>query len=490
MRIFLALALAAGSAVVGAGRDAPPRETRIQNLVIDASGAPPEFEADALLRIANSSAVDGAWRRELVDSAFLRAYGAQEPYRRSSIGVPADSRQGAMVTAFDTRLTQVSLQVRAVQMMAAIDAVHARELFQWIVPGVAATSCEDVLVPAVGEYYTALSVLARTTFSADDRAEAIRFLEYFLWRAHLPSEMPAVAQAIQRFHPTVTEAAYFEMLLRFILEGGIRDPRGFSVAVLDVITRVNELEDADVEIGVFGRSPSHWLRDYLRKYLTDTRCADSVTEPVAVSGFNARIVHTEVVKEGVSPLTGDDVRASRLVNGARIDFLWQTPDSHRLQQEYLRLRGNGKDPIPERQRRTQAWREQAERFVMDLDRWNGGREAAERDYFYEKGVLFTEILALMPPASARTRGLRAFIDFVRHADMDRNRRALWFVFANRLLEFAHDADRDLVLDAMESSGHPTLSLYARLERLFPEQARTRPGPIRSQLAFAQQASHP
>jgi hypothetical protein len=39
----------------------------------------------------------------------------------------------------------VSLQVRAVQMMALVDGAHARELFQWISPGVAATSCDDVL---------------------------------------------------------------------------------------------------------------------------------------------------------------------------------------------------------------------------------------------------------------------------------------------------------------------------------------------------------
>ena len=302
--------------------------------------------------------------------------------------------------------------------------------------------------------------------------------------------MPAVAQAMQRFRPTAGEAAYLETLLRFIFEGGIRDPRGFSVAALDVVTRVGELEDANVEIGVTGRSPSHWLRDYLAKYLTGVRCGDSATEPVAANAFNARILRTAVIKEGVELLEGAAVRPSGIAAGARIDFYWQTSDGRRLQQAFLQLRGNGRNPIPERQRRTQAWREQAERFVMDLERWNGAREAAERDFFYQKAVLFTEILALMPPGSARTSALRAFIDFMRHADIERNRRALWFVFANRLLELAHGDDRDFILEAMDVSGHPVLSLLARLERILPEQTRSGPRTSRGKLPFAEKRGHP
>src|SRR5204862_7861663 len=116
------------------------------------------------------------------------------------------------------------------------------------------------------------------------------------------------------------------------------------------------------------------------------------------------------------------------------DFGWRTADARGLPQEYLRRRGTGEDPVPYRQRMTQSWREQAERFLTNLDRWPGARETATLDYFYQKAVLFSEALIIMPPSDARTHGLRSFIDFLRHADMDRVRRGLWFVFANRLIE--------------------------------------------------------
>ena len=50
-------------------------------------------------------------------------------------------------------------------------------------------------------------------------------------------------------------------------------------------------------------------------------------------------------------------------------------------------------------------------------------EPSERDYFYEKSVLFTWLLDLMPPSLVRTRALRAFVEFLRRTETDVNRRS-------------------------------------------------------------------
>src|SRR6266705_3052279 len=130
-------------------QDRPRHDPVIETLAMDAAGVAPEFAADALIRIASSPRVT--------------------------------------------------------------DPSRARELFEWIDLNLAPGACEDPLVPAVDEYYGALSLLARTTFGAD-RGEALRFLELYLWRAQLPSEMPAVARALERFRPRPDEAAYLEAL--------------------------------------------------------------------------------------------------------------------------------------------------------------------------------------------------------------------------------------------------------------------------------------
>lgn len=178
--VCAALAVAAAGAVAR-GQDRLPRDPGIEMLVADTDAMPPEFAADALIRLSGSPKITrAAWRREILDEAFLRAYGAQDPYRRSATQpMPPDSRQGAQLLASDTSLTRVSLQVRATQLMTFVDPARARELFEWIELNLEPGVCEDPLVPAVDEYDTALSLIARTSFGTN-RGDALRFLELYL----------------------------------------------------------------------------------------------------------------------------------------------------------------------------------------------------------------------------------------------------------------------------------------------------------------------
>ena len=477
MRLSHALVCAAIVASAGLpirAQEFPPRDPNIQSLVDAAASVPPEFAADALIRLSGSPKItEDAWRRELLDEAFFRAYGAQEQYRRSALQpVPPDSRQGANDLASATALNRVSLQVRAAQLMAFVDPARAHELFEWIDLNLEPAACEDPLVPAVDEYYTALSLLARTAFGAD-RAEGLRFLELYLWRAHLPSEMPAVARALQRFRPHPDEAAYLEGLFRWILEASSSDARGFSSSSLDMVSRMADLQDADRALGVPNWYVMETLRTYLLAQIKAPRCGDSVSESLMPSTFNAalKLLHAE---RDVTPMDADAARPSKMLGIARIDLYWQTPEARALHDQAQRLWGPGQAPVAMRVRRTTEWRNQAAAMLTDLEQWAGRREATERDYFYQKSVLFVTLLDLVPPGAVRTRTIRAFVDFLRHADVDRDRRTLWFAFVNRLLEMARGGDRREILAALEDSHHPVMSLYARMERAMPQARRTTP----------------
>jgi hypothetical protein len=126
--------------------------------------------------------------------------------------------------------------------------------------------------------------------------------------------------------------------------------------------------------------------------------------------------------------------------------------------------GTGNSLPSERVRQSLEWRAQGEKLLTELELWNGRREADERDFLYQKSILFTGLIDLMLPSPERTRALRSMIDFLRHAD-DRDRRALWFAFLQRLIDQARGNSRGEILGALEDSHHPILSLYARLERM-------------------------
>lgn len=467
-RGLLCAALAATSSLSIRAQERRARNPQIETLIADARAVAPEFSADALIRIAGSSQIDDARRRELLDEAFLRAYGARDDHRLgSALEIPQDSKQGALRLAYATSLNRLSLQVRAAQMMASIDPLRAREIFEWIELNLAPATCDSLLVPSVDEYYTALSLLARTTFA--DRAEGFRFLELYLWRAHLPSEMPAVARAVQRFRPKRDEAAYLESALGWILDRASTDARGFSNAGLELVTRMSDLQKADRESGLSSWHLMEVLRAYLVTQLNGPWCSDSVLEPMTAPAFNGELQRLGADLD-VKPIDARAIRPSKILAGANLDLYWQTPESRRLHEDWLQLRGRERAPVPLATRLTTPWRNQAERFLAAVEQWTGAREA-ERDYVYQKGVLLTGLIDMMPPSPARTRAVRAFVEFMRHADGDRNLRALWFAFLNRFLDSARGPDRRELLAALEESRQPVLSLYARLERMLGSRSR-------------------
>jgi hypothetical protein len=435
----------------------------LRDLISDARGLPSEFAADALIRLSGSSRLTPAMRRELLDEAFMRAYGAYDGYRRSTTAsLQPESRQSAQRLAHDTGLTRLTLQVRAAQLLAFTDAARARELFDWIDLNLAPGVCEDPLVPAVDEYYSALGVVARTAFGAD-RTQAMRFFEQHLWRARLPEEMPAVARAVQRFRPTLDEAIYLESVVRWILQSSARDPRGFSSANLDIVSRLADLQQAHHRQGVPGWYLLDGLREYLLGQLTGPRCADSTTEAMVAPAFNGAVARLGAGWE-VDRIDDSTISPSKLLAPARIDYYWQTPDSRRLYRSEERLRSDGKTVFPEAVRQTKEWRDEADLLLTAIEQWSGRREASDRDYVYQKAVLFTGLVDLAPQGILRTRAIDAFIEFLRHTEIDRDRRALWFALLNRFLEVARsDRSREMVA-RLEASRHPVLSVYARLER--------------------------
>jgi len=468
LRLLVGAALlVAATSEIRAQEPPPQRDPVLQAFALDAADLPPDFAADALIRIASSAKiVDPAWRRELLDEAFMRAYGVREPYgRNSTTPIPPDSRQGAQQLAFTTSLTRVSLQVRATQLMAFSDHARARELFEWIDLDVAPATCGDPLVPSVDEYYSALSLLARTTFG-DDRAEALRFLSLYLWRAHLPSEIPAVARALERFRPRPDEAPFLEGVFRWILIGGSSDARGFSSAALDIVSRTADLHQAYRALGAGSVRVLDHLRPYLLAQLEAPRCSDSVAELYTPASFNEAIKRVKVDEE-VEPIEPDAVRPSRMLGVARLDLYWQTPEARRLHDDVLRLRGTSQRPVSESVRRTTEWRNQAERLLTDVEQWTGRREPEERDYFYQKSMLLEGLIDLMLPGAARTRAIRAFVEFMRHADAAPEYRGLWFAFLNRLLETPGAGGRAEILAALVDSHHSVLSFYGRLARAVP-----------------------
>jgi hypothetical protein len=460
--------------VVAAGVDAraqaPARlERALRTLADDAVALPPELAADALIRIAGSARVNNTWKRQLLTDAFFKAYAVREAYRRSTTqSLSPETRQGADLLASSMSLNRVSLQVRAAQLMAYVDQRGARELFEWIDLNPSEGICEDPLVATVDEYYTALSLLARTTFGGN-RGDALRFFELYIWRARLPSEMPAVARAMLRFDPQGREIPYFESLFSSILQTGSRDPRGFSASALDIVTRTSDFLAFEAKAGLEGIHLMDTMRGYLVNQMKGPRCADSLSESMTPPAFNTALRRAGLQFD-VRPIE-ETILPSRMMGTERIDQFWQTGEARGLRERLFQLRGPGKDPLPLRVRETTEWKNDADQLLNAVEQWTGRSERVERDYLAQKSLLFQGLLELVPPSTLRTRTIRAYVEYLRHADKASELESLWFAFVNRLLELSRGNDRNEILTAFDNAHHPALAVYAQLERLVPVGAR-------------------
>jgi len=361
-------------------------------------------------------------------------------------------------------LNRVSLQVRAAQLMAFIDPRRARQLFEWIDLDLTPGPCEDPLVPAVDEYYSALSLLARQTFDGN-RDEALRFFELYLWRARLPSEMPAVARAVIRFGPRPDETPYFESLFSTILESGASDARGFSASASDIVSRAADLQVFETRAGLSGLHLMESLRGYLVGQMKGPRCADSQTESMTPAAFNAVLRRADLTHEVKT--IDQPIAPSRLLGTARIEPFWQSGEAQALHTRLLQLRGPGREPFALTIRQTTEWQNDAEQVLVAVDQWSGRSEASERDALAQKSILYLGLLELIPPSKLRTQTIESFVGYLRQHDRNPEDRSLWFAFVNRLLELSRGNDRDAVLDAMSNAHHPVLGVYAQLERTVP-----------------------
>jgi hypothetical protein len=474
LTVVLLAAVSARSQPPAPGRSLPD-SSAVDALVADAAGGPPEFGADLLIRIAASPAItDTARKRELFETAFLRAYGAHESFKRVAPWALIDSRTGGFSRAYATGLDVLTLQVRATLGMMAIDRARAQEMFEWIDFYLPPATCGDALVPIADEYYAALGAIAGRTFpgSVEGRNEALRFLELNQWRAHVPSELPAVARSVHAFQPRRDEAGYLETMLSALMEHGDRDPRSFSTFGLDITAKTGELGDEDGAMGVGGETLMRGLRKYLVANLSASRCIDSATENPIVDAFNAMVRRKAVPADIAAPIAARDALPAKMLGASPVDYYWQTANAWRLADGLTRLR----DPVRVRSprsdaiKRGSAWQAQAQDWLVDLDLWNGTREPVGRDYFDQKSLLYGSFLDTGPPTGLRTHAVRSLVEFLRRSDKDRDGRALWFSHVRSLL----DRDDPLILAALDQSGDFVLALYARAQRLLDAQPRESP----------------
>jgi hypothetical protein len=409
-----------------------------QSLADLARGAPPEFTADALLRIIEQGrVVDKDARRNLIEEAFGSAASAKFPVRMDGLpGTTTDTASGSQSRAYALKLDTLSIESRAVRDMLPLDSANARKLFGEISrPMLSSLTCDDALVYDLSDFYQTLGAVVNSTFTPKERAkdEQLNFLNDYLGQASSPLELGPLAQAVQSVSATTQQRQGLWARVSGLLESVQTDDRSFSASLplLNLLT-VPEMQTS------------------LEKYRQKGHGCESDASSTPPNASN-----------NAAP-------AAKKPSTPKLDLYWQSAASQQLVQPGRKLRYStpNNQPLSDADRATPEWQQQVADYLNLVDGWTADQENSEADYYHEKCTVLMALIELVPPGSLNDKLLADYVDFISSSSLYQQSPAEWYLEPLALLDRfqAKAAMRAKVLDAFQRSGNPILSLEVTLER--------------------------
>jgi hypothetical protein len=400
-----------------------------------AGAAPPEFAADALLRMVESGKLaDRNTRRELVDQAFQLAAAVKFPVRMVGLqDTTTDTASGSLSQAYALKFDVLSLQSRAIVDMLPLDPGKARELFGQIVkPTLAPLTCDDALVYEPSAFYQALSTVVNGAFTPQERAkeEHVNLLLDALSQVASPSQLAPLAGAIESAGVTAGQRQILWARFNGVLENMQPDDRSFPVS-LPALSVLN--------------TPG--IQGSLEKYRQKSHgCA---TDVVASSPNSS----APTQKPGTPKLAP----------------YWQSAAAQQLLQAGKKLRfASSTQLLSDADRATPEWQQQLADYLNLIADWTQDQQESDAAFYHEKCIVYTALLELVPPGSQSDKILAEYVDFISNSALYQQSPAEWFVEPHTLLDRSQTnrARYAKVLAAYQDSGNPLLTLEVALEKAF------------------------
>jgi len=402
-----------------------------------AATAPPEFTADALLRMVESGKLaDRNAQREFLEHAFRLAASAKFSIRMEGLpGTTTDTASGSLSQAYALKLDALSLESRAVRDMLPLDPPRARELFGQIVkPTLAPLTCDDALVYDPSELYQALSAVVNGAFTPKEKAKEEHFnlLSDYLGQATSPSQLAPLASVIESAGVTLTQRQMLWARFNGLLESLQPDDRSFgpSLPALSVLS-----------------APG--VQAAFEKYRQKSHGCETDAAPSSPSSSAQ-----QPAKKATTP---------------KLDKYWQSANAQQLLQAGTKLRfASSTQLLSDADRATAEWQRHLSDYLNLIADWTQDQQESDAVYYHEKCIVYTALLDLVPPGAQNDKILAYYVDFVGNSGLYQQSPAEWFVEPHTLLDrsLTNPALHSKVLEAFERLGNPVLALEVALEKTF------------------------
>jgi hypothetical protein len=478
--VFLALSALLSLLTLPAPAAAP---ADLDALIAAARSAPAEFSSDALIRIAALDQIEKDRRIELLVQAFQRASGAQQPYKRHATPLGTDGSVGYWNRVFSQDLDGLSLRLRAVDSMLALDKAKARELFLQIpTPNPPKLTCDEFQVYDVGRFYEVLGNLAQA-FAGTEAEEPFKLLQPYSTAFTSPVQAAPMAHVLAA--AKVTDADFRTLTSSFGAALGkvSGDDRSFVYSVR-LGKEIQALAEESKRRHVSPLPLLEGYRLYLVVDLSANRCADDdlmqggkpsfgafSTQPAEEpTGDFVTFFNDKLRMSPLQPIQEQEATPARLEGVSTALRTCQDSDCRDFvyQIRGLLLNPNGSPYLPA-EREKPEWQTQLRAVLSALSGWKMSDKTAPAEYFREKCAAYGELLSLALNGSNREPVLHAILDFLSGNRFQAANRMEWFLPVNALIGRVGLDPLGLGKFAAElrKASDPVIALYANLEAAAP-----------------------
>jgi hypothetical protein len=443
-----------------------------------------EFAAEALIRIAGMDNVEKPRKIALLEEAFGRAGEAQLPYARRASITKISGPAGVLNRVYAQGLDALSLRLKAVDAMIALDPQKARDLFRQIPPvKLPRLTCEEYLVYNVDGFYETLERLAQTFSPAEiEKGESFRLFQPYVAAVASPVQLPGAARLIAA--AKVSDKEFQTLVSDFAkaMEKISGDDRSFTYAKAG--PEIRTLTQAAQRRRLSPVPLLEAYRTYIVNNMSAARCADDELmvnipqsfafadthleeqqgpDPAAYFNLRLRMPPMEDIQEqevtpskmegAASGLRGCDDDTCKEIVRKYMDLIWDSTHN----------------PYPAAHKETPEWQKQFREFLDSVAAWQAPGAAFEAEHFREKCALYSDVASIAPNAAGREMVLRAELEYIRKAKAAAENRVQWFFAVNALIGRVtlDRAGLGALAADLRAAGDPTITLFVELDAVAP-----------------------
>jgi hypothetical protein len=446
-----------------------------------ARGLPPEFAADALIRMAETGKLEGkAYRADALEHAFQRAQSAFAATAVAPVPIGfTDSVAAMQGRAGVSRVDRLSLQARAIRQMAAIDPGKALSLLQSVsIPNLRERRCDTPVIPDVRLFYQAVAFLAEASglpeLATGEAREELVIDQ--LRKISASSQVFALAAALATIKLPPDSFKRVTGVFAAAMEGVEDGDRSFSIELFheagrhSIASLLSRCEAGECDY----RSLLSSTARYYRRHLTATRCEDTFLDEnhrtaraEAVKELNGRLAAAGLLELAITEPSPQETKIDRAHKA--VDLFETDPQYRTMMLEVMSLRRTKGDS------RGSPEDDPAGVLLGRLADWRRPSSIRPEEFFLIKSEIFGGLVQTTAGTSNADKTLSAYVSYLNLNDNQRQEFPgawLWRVLqllqgALRMREepTARSAWQALVTTELERSPNLVLSFYARLHRI-------------------------